>query len=340
MKRILTALIPTIGFLLILLFVVRLRTNRPPPLVEITRPLLGTTVTIKAVDTGTSATVLAVEQAFEEMWRIDSLMTDYTTTSELVSIERQEGSDWRTVSDDLFSVIRRSQEIASLSHGAFDITIGAIKQLWDFTSTTVPHLPPPERITEQLQFIGYHRISLDENNHRIRVPSGTVLDLGGVATGYAVDRAIEILQKADIHNTLIDAGGDIRTMGRRPDGTPWVIAIQHPREERLITIRDVGLSSVATSGDYQQYFEIGGHRYHHIFDPATGYPVTHSISATVWAETTIDADILSTTVFVLGPEEGITLIEQLGRAEALIFYVDNGTVKYRMSRGMIGKVDV
>jgi thiamine biosynthesis lipoprotein len=337
MKRVLLSLIPSIGLLLILLLVVRLHSKRSAPLVDVTRPLFGTLVTIKVVDTETRAATPAIEWAFKEMQRIDSLMTDYTMTSEIAAIERREGSDGMVISDDLFFVLRRSQEIASLSHGAFDVTIGAIKQLWGFPT---PCLPFPEAIAERLQFVGYHRLSLDETDHRLRVTPGTILDLGGVATGYAVDRAIDILQKAGIRNALIDAGGDIRKIGRRLDGTPWVIAIQHPREERLIAARDVGLSSVATSGDYQQYFEADGHRYHHIFDPATGYPASRSISTTVWAETAIDADILSTTLFVLGPEEGIAFIKQIGKVEALIFYLENGIMRYRLSQGLVGKIDL
>jgi len=164
------------------------------------------------------------------------------------------------------------------------------------------------------------------------------LDLGAAAKGYAVDRMVAVLEKFGVAAGLIDAGGDIRYWGEKPDGRPWVFGVQHPRyPERYIEVEDLGLAAIATSGDYEQYFEWEGKRYHHLLDPTTGYPARTCISATVWASTAMDADILSTAVFVLGPERGLELVAGLQGVEALVFFERDGQLEYRSSAGVTGR---
>lgn len=331
-----------VALLLAILAVARYRSTPSGSLLDFSRPALGTVVTIKAIEGQGRHASGAVEKAFAEINRIDSLMTNFSSTSELANLLQRVQGAWIPVSADMMFVLGSSKDASLLSGGAFDITIGAVTRLWGFSGGGMPHLPPATRIAEELRNVGYQRIDLDLERHLVRLRPGTVLDLGGVAAGYAVDRAIEVLQAGGVSNALIDAGGDIRTLGRRQDGREWVIAVQHPRETRNLSVQGVGLSGVATSGDYQHCFQMSGRRYHHILDPGTGYPAARSISATVWAETAIQADILSTAVFVLGPQKGIELIERIGKAEALVFFEGAGTgpdaVRWRVSRGLSGKV--
>ena len=146
--------------------------------------------------------------------------------------------------------------------------------------------------------------------------------MGGIAKGYGIDRAMKVLQEQGIDHALVDAGGDIKVMGTR-NGKPWEMAVKHPREEeRALAALRVSNTSVATSGDYERFFEYDGKRYHHIFDPRTGHPATGGMSATVVAPNAEFADALATALCVMGPEKGLALIEQLDRVEALMFDMD------------------
>lgn len=343
-KRLPSLILPVFfaALLLVILAVARHHSTPSGTPLEFSRPALGAIVTIKAVECQGQNVSGAIERAFSEINRIDSLMTRFSSTSELALLQRRSPDTWIPVSEDMMFVLHSSQDAACLSDGAFDITIGAVTRLWGFSGGGRPRIPPAARIAEELRNIGHQGIDLDLEERRVRLRPGIVLDLGGVAAGYAVDRAVEVLRSGGVANALIDASGDIRTIGTRLDGREWVIAVQHPRESRNLSVSGVGLPSVATSGDYQNCFFSGGRRYHHILDPGTGYPAERSISATVWAETAIQADILSTTVFVLGPEKGLELIERIGKSEALVFFEGKGsgpgTVGWRISRGLSGKV--
>ena len=168
--------------------------------------------------------------------------------------------------------------------------------------------------------------------------TGVRLDLGAAAKGYAVDQAVQALRSGGVQSGLIEAGGDIRYWGEKPDGHLWRFGIQHPRDpNRYFEVEDIGLAAIATSGDYQQYFSEGGQRYHHILDPQSGWPARRLISATVWAETAMDADILSTAVFVLGAERGLELIEESPRVEALVFTETAGGLESKATSGVQGR---
>jgi thiamine biosynthesis lipoprotein len=160
------------------------------------------------------------------------------------------------------------------------------------------------------------------------------LHLGAIAKGYAVDRAINILQEKNIHHAFINAGGDLKTLGNRPDKTAWKIGLQHPRKpESVLASFSLSGKAVATSGDYQKYFDHEGIRYHHIMNPKTGYPVTGIMSATVVTDTVMDADALSTAVFVMGVEKGLAFIDSLENTEGLIIDQDGAP---HFSQGMQG----
>ena len=327
LKRILLA---AGGLALVLYFV------PPPPPAEPVREgrlVLGTLVTVKLY--GDAETVrLPVERAYAELDRVDSLMSRYRDDGALRRLEQTAQRGVQTPAE-LAAVLARSQRFAALTGGAFDCTVGALSRLWNFPDALAP--PDSAAVDSALALVGYEGLQVEGEIVRIGRP-GTRLDLGAAAKGYAVDRMVAVFEEAGIAGGLIDAGGDIRYWGAKPDGRPWVFGVQHPRDpKRYIEVDDLGLAAIATSGDYQQYFEWEGARYHHLLDPRTGYPARACASATVWAGTALDADILSTAVFVLGPERGLALVAELEGVEALVFYERDGQLEYRASAGVDGR---
>ena len=308
----------------------------PPPPAEPVREgrlVLGTLVTVKLY--GDAEVVrLPVERAYAALDRVDSLMSRYRDDGALRRLEQTAQKGVQTPAE-LAAVLARSQRFAALTGGAFDCTVGALSGLWNFPDALAP--PDSAAVDSALALVGYEGLQVEGKIVRIGRP-GTRLDLGAAAKGYAVDRMVAVFEEAGIAGGLIDAGGDIRYWGAKPDGRPWVFGVQHPRDPtRYTEVDDLGLAAIATSGDYQQYFEWEGARYHHLLDPRTGYPARACASATVWAGTALDADILSTAVFVLGPERGLALVAELEGVEALVFYERDGQLEYRASAGVDGR---
>jgi len=183
-----------------------------------------------------------------------------------------------------------------------------------------------------MELVDYGLITMAEGRRIGLVRSGMAIDLGGVAKGYAVDRALAVLRERGITSGLVDAGGDIRVLGTKSADTPWRIGIQHPRDgNALIALVEIDSGSVATSGDYERYFMKDGRRYHHILDPQTGWPCSACMSVTIVADLAIEADVLATAVFVLGPEEGMRLLDRLPGVGGIIFYDVEGRTERVLS---------
>ena len=212
------------------------------------------------------------------------------------------------VSPETFFVINKAVYYANLSEGAFDPTVGPLVDLWAI-GTPQARIPPPEEINQVLKLVDFRQITLNEKTATIFLPkAGMELDLGAVAKGYAVGRAVDVLRQKGITSAKIDAGGDIMVMGTKPGGQPWRLGIKHPRgKDKLLATLTAVNENLVTSGDYQRFFMDQGRRYHHIFDPRTGYPVRDLISATIVTGDPLLGDILSTAVFVLGPQKGLAL---------------------------------
>ena len=298
------------------------------------RVLLGTLVTVKLYG-AEEAVRPHVDPAYAEIERVDSLMSRYREDSELRRFEWRDTEGGSRGSAALYEVLGRSQHFAALTGGAFDCTVGALTGLWDFPDAMA--VPDSARVDSALALVGYRHLRVEDGGFRILRP-GLQLDLGAAAKGYAIDRAVARMRELGVAAGLIEAGGDLRYWGQKPDGRPWLFGVQHPRDpERYIEVEDLGLKAIATSGDYEQYFEQDGERYHHLLDPATGYPARRCISATVWAGTALDADILSTAVFVLGPERGLELVAGLEGVEALVFFARDGRLEHRASSGVEGR---
>ena len=202
-----------------------------------------------------------------------------------------------------------------MSDGAFDITVQPILDLYNRSFIEKNSAPSGEEINKELKKVDYKRVIIKDQ--KIQIGDDQIITLGGIAKGYAVEKAIEILKRHNITMALVDASGNMRALGRKPDGV-WNIAMEDPRNvNNYITIIPLDNNAVSTSGDYERYFD-PGMKYHHIINPKTGYSATELISVTIVTDNAFDADALSTAVFVLGKEKGMKLIESLPGVEGLI----------------------
>lgn len=282
--------------------------------VERSRILMGTVVEITALGGNAGHLDAAVTAAFAEMARVDRLMGPKGAGSDAVRVSR--AAQGAAVSPETAKVVAMGLRVAQASGGAFDMGLGRLKTLWGIESDH-PRVPSAAAIRQAL--IGTGPGDLQVRGARILKKSpATALDLGGIAKGYAIDRAVAILRRAGIKHASVNAGGDIRLIGDH-EGRPWRIGIQHPRDpKRLLATLSLKETAVVTSGDYERFFIKNGVRYHHLFDPRTGRPARLSQSATVVAPTATLADALSTAAFVLGARKGIALLERFPGVEGMI----------------------
>ncbi|MFH1566702.1 MAG: FAD:protein FMN transferase [Gemmatimonadota bacterium] len=277
-----------------------------------------------------------MDLATREIDRVDSLMSDYSAASEVARINRTAASGPVACGPELLEVVRRSLEWSRRTDGAVDVSLGALTRLWGFPDATAP--PAPAAVDSARARCGYEQVALEGDSLRFR-RAGLKLDLGADAKGYAVDRAVAVLMAAGVEAGVVEAGGDLRFWGAKPDGRPWRFGVQHPRlHEHLVEVEDVGLPALATSGDYEQYYELGGRRYHHLLDRSTGYPADRAVSATAWAGTAMDADALATAFFVMGPEAAVDLAEATPGVEALVYYERDGRLQQVATSGLRGRL--
>jgi len=294
----------------VLLSMVIIQKYRLKPLKQ-TEMIMGTLVEITVIPGNEKA----IREAFEALKKVDLLMSTYKEDSE-ISILNREGK--AQVSEETLEVIEDAIKFSNLTDGAFDITCRPLINLWK-KAKKEEKLPAEMEIEEAISLVGYQRIILEGNQIRLE-KKGMQIDLGGIAKGYAVDKAIEALKKNGIKRALVNAGGDLYALGIDPQGEKWQIGVQDPREEdKIIDIIKVKDKAVATSGDYRRYFTLEGKRFSHIVNPKTGLTVQDvPMSVTIIGPDATTTDALSTGVFVLGPEEGMKLIESLPEVEGMI----------------------
>ncbi len=238
-----------------------------------------------------------------------------------------------TVDEETITLIQTGIAYAKASDGAFDITVGALSDLWDF-SNNEGEIPSEEEIADALSTVSYQNIIIDGNTVSLSNPE-TQIDLGGIAKGYIADQMKAYLLEQGVTSALINLGGNVLCVGEKVDGSDYQIGIQEPFSEDGEVIASVSVSdkSVVTSGTYQRYFEVNGEIYHHILDLSTGYPCNSGLSSvTIISETSIEGDALSTTVFLMGLEDGLAYVESLENVEA-IFISDDGTITTTSNMG-------
>jgi len=254
----------------------------------------------------------AMTRALEEMQRLEALLSEWRDDSEVGKINSSP-EQWVHVGPETFAVISRALEQGKASGGAFDITFQAMSEVWKFGSAAdaTPKVPSKAEVAQRRALVDYRTVELDQAAQAVRLPKAHKIGLGGIAKGYIVDRAADVLKKAGIQAFLVQAGGDLYGAGRKPDGSPWISAIRDPRGPEGSSFAAIELTDHAfsTAGDYARSYVIGNRRYHHIIDPHTGYPATESRSVTVWADDATTADAVDDAVFILGPEAGLKLAE-------------------------------
>ncbi len=286
------------------------------------RILMDTLVEITVYGNGKQKLKSSVNEAFDEIKRIENLMSGYISNSEIARIN-DAGGNALSVSPESAAVIQAAKDVGRLTDGAFDVTLGGLTRLWGFTSES-PRVPQKSEIEELLAHTGSDIIEIKNYYNgkqtivsiRLTDPA-TTIDLGGIAKGYAIGMAARRLRERGIESALIDAGGDIVVIGDKK-GKPFRIGIKSPDDDSVIGVIEASDISIVTSGDYERGFSIGGVRYHHILDPKTGRPARRSRSVTIITKDAILADALSTAVFVMGREKGLKLINSLKGVEAFI----------------------
>jgi thiamine biosynthesis lipoprotein len=284
---------------------------------------MGTSLVIEAIGPDEAALVTAIDAAEAELRRVEDLMTSWRD-SPLTRLNARAGEGPVPVPLELAELVARSLVVSEFTDGAFDVTFASVGRLWDFRADP-PVLPDPAELARALERVGWRRVQVDVDASTIALPEGTAIGLGGIAKGYGVDRAMQVLIEHGVEHAVVNAGGDLKALGAEFD-EPWTVAIKHPRrrEEVLATI-PVSNVCLVTSGDYERFFELDGERHHHILDPRTGRSATGCMSATVLAPDAAFADALATALCVLPAERGLELAEGLAGVEALLVDLE-GTV--------------
>lgn len=307
----------------------------PKPYRE-TQFLMDTVIEITAYGPQAEASVKA---AFAEFKHLHDLTNNFDENSQVSQINQQAGKNKVPADPKLFEIIKLSNELSEKLDSVFDITVGPLTELWGI-GRKGEFVPTQEEVNRVLPLVNYKLIQLDEANQSVFLSKeGMKLDLGGIAKGYAVDKAIEILKNKGIESALINAGGDVRVIGKKPDGAPWRIGVQHPRNNEGM-IGALSLSqwdNMETSGDYQRFFMKDGERYSHILDPRTGRQPRSITSVTIVGGSSGDDDVLSTVLFIVGPERGMELLKQFPGTEAIFMTNEGKTV---ITPGLEGKIDM
>jgi thiamine biosynthesis lipoprotein len=265
--------------------------------------LMGTKFDISAVSTSIDSMKRAMYYSFKEVERIQSVMSSRIDSSEISQINNLAGIKPVRVSYETYSIIERSINYSKKYNGLFDITIGPITDLWGFNSDNpITKVPDKKVIDSLVKLVNFKNIILNSSDTSVYLSvKGMKLDLGGIAKGYAVDRAAGIMKDRGMRNFFVNGGGDMYVSGYKEENQKWVVGIKHPRvENKLIAELEISNGAVGTSGDYERYVIIDGKRYCHIFNTKTGYPVDISESGTAIASSTEEAVILSKYLFIIG----------------------------------------
>lgn len=265
---------------------------------------MGTWGTLTIMTPDSAAVADFAYEALSVFHRTDSLMSNWTDSSEIARINRQAALEKITIHPDVAAVLDVAQRVASQSDGAFDITIEPLTRLWGFLGGT-PHVPSPDEIEQALQLVGHDKIRFDAGKRTIRfLRDGVRIDLGGIAKGFAVDEAAQVLRRDAVSDALVDLSGNMAALGNGRAGDGWIVGIRDPSGARdyIASFRLLSGEAVATSGDYEQFVDDAGHRYGHILDPRTGWSAHGLTSTTVVAASATLADAWATALFVLGPD--------------------------------------
>jgi thiamine biosynthesis lipoprotein len=297
--------------------------------------LMGTLVEVTAIASTEQSAGLAAAAALNEIRRLENIWSTWISTSELSRINAFAGVRGVRISPETLSLLKWSVRIGELTHGAFNIAMGPAIEAWNISAT--PRIPDDAELIRLKPLTDLSLLQInEESSTAFLAHRGMRIDVGGIAKGYAADYAVMAMRAAGASAGIVALSGDIKTFGEMPTGQAFVFGIRHPRQnDNLLGELELENEAISTAGDYERFFEVGGIRYHHILDPETLRPATGCQSVTIVASQGVIADGLDTGIFVLGPQKGLALVEELPGVEAVI--VDDGG-KVLISSGLKNRV--
>lgn len=290
-------------------------------------PTMGSHYSLKYVAETASPDAAALKAEVDGLLaEVDRQMSTWRADSDLSAFNRLPAGSCRAMPAPVLALVRAGEQLSADSDGAFDLTLQPLLELWGFgAQSRGERVPSAEQIAAARANIGHRHLRID--GAQLCKDAAVQLDLNSIAAGYTVDRIAARLAELGVHRYLLDVTGELKALGRKPDGSPWRIAIEAPRDDQQVAQRVLALDGlgVSTSGDYRNYFEEGGKRYSHTLDPQSGAPITHRLaSVTVVDPSTQRADGLSTLLMVLGPEQGYAFAESRDIAAFFVIRTDLG----------------
>ena len=310
--------IPVLLIFLVALFILTTACSAVEEFKE-TRDLMNTYVTITVYSNDGEAAEGAIDAAFARMEEIISIASIFDSESEAFKLNQDGYLD--NPSNEFKKLITTSIDYGNLTGGSFDITIQPILDLWNEGLWKEEESVQKERVTEALQLTGWDKIAVESNRIYFKT-DGMEITLGGIAKGYVVDEALKVLGNNNIKYALVNAGGDMGTIGTKPDDIPWSVSLVNPDDNsQSIATFEFSDKAIATSGNYERYFDLEK-KAHHILNPRTGFSTSECISVSIITDNCTRADILATSVFVMGPDEGIKFVDSLDDVECLIIDSD------------------
>jgi FAD:protein FMN transferase len=309
-----------LGVLAVILFAGcgSIRSSELPVVVKRTQMHMGTLVSITAVAPDKAIAQASIEAGFHEIKRLEQLFSTWIQTSELSQVNASAGRESVAVGPETLELVLRALEMAGLTEGGLNIAVGPAVEAWSVADRR--RIPSYAELQSLKPLVDWSTIQVDRKARTIFLPKpGMRIDVGGIGKGYAADRAVAVMKRAGARGGVVALSGDIKTFGDLPGMKGFPVGIRHPRQEgTLIATMDLKNEAISTAGDYERYFEQDGVRYHHILDPVSLEPARKCQSVTVIAAEGTVADGLDTGIFVLGPEKGMALVEQLPDVEAVI----------------------
>jgi thiamine biosynthesis lipoprotein len=301
--------------------------------VKRTMKLMGSRFDITVLAIDEELGYINIEEAAAEITRIEKMISAWDKNSETSEINRNAGIKPVKVSLELFKLIERSKQISELTDGAFDISYSSMDKIWKFDGT-MDKMPSEAEIKNSVSKVGYEKIILNSDSQTVFLKQkGMKISFGAIGKGYAADKAKELLTSKQVVGGIINAAGDLSTWGTDVSGKKWNIGIVNPlSKDKIVSWLPVVESSVATSGNYEKYVTFNGKRYSHIIDPRTGYPSSGITQVSIFAKSAELCDALATAVFIMGKDAGLSLINQLGGTEVILFDSDN---KVHKSSGIL-----
>jgi FAD:protein FMN transferase len=297
-------------------------TQSEPIVVKRVQMQMGTLVTITAIAGNEAVAQAAATAGFAEIRRLEELLSTWISTSELSRVNAAAGVKPVHVSTETLTVVQRAMQAAEMTDGGFNIAIGPAVEAWNVNDGQ--RIPTESELDALRPLVDLQAVHVDVREQMIFLEkAGMRIDVGGIGKGYAADQAVDALRRAGAIAGVVALSGDIKTFGRLPGERKFPVGIQHPRKQReVLAVIDLENEAISTAGDYERFFERDGVRYHHILDPKTLLPARNCQSVTVIAKEGVWADGLDTGIFVMGPERGMALVEQLPDVEAII--IDQG----------------